>query len=101
VAVSHPDPAAWTISTDAPSATMLRMHLTDVPGWHATIDGRPLPLRSLSGSMLQARLTAGAHTVILHYWPTAFTAGLVLALLSVVGLGGGLVLGPLRRRRHA
>jgi hypothetical protein len=101
VAVSHPDPAAWTMRTDAPSATMLRLHLTDVPGWHATIDGRPLPLNSLSGSMLQARLTAGAHTVVLHYWPTAFTAGLVLALLSVLGLGGGLLLGPLRRRRRA
>jgi hypothetical protein len=100
VAVTHPDLATWTMSTDAATATVLRLHLTDVPGWHATVDGRSVPLDSLSGSMLEARIATGRHTVELRYWPSAFTDGIIVAIASVVGLGAGLVLEALRRRRH-
>ncbi|HLM97415.1 MAG TPA: YfhO family protein, partial [Acidimicrobiales bacterium] len=63
-----------------------RLHLTDVPGWHGTIDGRPLSLEQFSGAMLQARIPAGRHTVELRYWPDAFSVGLGLAIAGAVGL---------------
>ena len=53
-----------------PVPSVLRLHLADVPGWHATIDGHPLALESFSGSMMQARVPAGRHTVVLRYWPS-------------------------------
>jgi hypothetical protein len=99
VPVTSSDPARWKIVTRATGPQVLQLHLTAVPGWHATIDGHDLALERYSGVMLQARVPAGRHVVELSYWPVAFTAGLGLAAAGVVGLSGALVIGRLRRRR--
>jgi hypothetical protein len=97
VTVTHPDPASWKIVTEGATAQVLRLHLTAVPGWHATIDGRTLPLSRLSGAMLQARVPPGRHTVVLSYWPATFSIGLGLAGATFVTL---LVALGLSRRRQ-
>jgi uncharacterized membrane protein YfhO len=84
--------------TDATGPQVLRLRLTDVPGWHATLDGRPLALQKYAGVMLQAEIPAGHHTVDLHYWPASFTLGLALAACSVVALSATLIVGRMRRR---
>ncbi len=99
VAVSHPTPSTWQLSTTSSGPQALRLHLTDVPGWHATIDGRPLQLESYAGMMLQARIPAGSHTIALHYWPQTLTDGIILALVSVAFLAGVLMMAWFRRRR--
>jgi hypothetical protein len=101
VAVSHPSPSQWNVTTRTTRPQVLRLRLTDVPGWHATIDGRPLALTTYDGIMLQARVPAGTHRIALDYWPSAFTAGLALALAAVVVLIGGLVVPRLRRSRRS
>jgi hypothetical protein len=98
--VTHPGPAAWKLVTRATTPQVLRLRLTDVPGWHATIDGRPLALERFSGVMLEARIPPGRHTIELHYWPPAFTAGIVLALCSLFGLVLAVVIATIRRRRR-
>jgi uncharacterized membrane protein YfhO len=98
--VTHPDPASWKLVADADSPQVLRLRLTDVPGWHASIDGRPVPLKSFAGLMLQLEVPAGRHTVELHYLPATFTTGLVLAAGAVVGLAGAFSVSWYRRRRH-
>ena len=97
IAVTHPGPAAWTLVTSAPTPQVLRLRLTDVPGWHATIDGKPLTLQRYAGVMLQARIPAGRYTVQLHYWPSTFTDGIVLAGVTVVAFVAVTVV--TRRRR--
>jgi hypothetical protein len=82
----QPAARSWSVTVNAPAPEVLRFHLTDVPGWHATIDGHPLTLERYAGLMLQARIPPGRHTVALSYWPTSFTAGLVLATMAAVGL---------------
>ncbi len=62
VAVTYPDPASWKIDTEGSVPQLLRLRLTDVPGWHASIDGRPLPLARFSGIMLQAHGSRPAPT---------------------------------------
>jgi uncharacterized membrane protein YfhO len=52
--------------------------------------------------MLQARIPPGRHVIELRYWPTAFSAGLVLALVAVVVLAGvPLILMQKRKRSGA
>jgi hypothetical protein len=97
--VERPGPASLRVTTDSRRAAVLRLHITDVPGWHASIDGHPLALSRYGGVMLQADIPPGRHVVELRYWPTTFTVGLVLAALGVVALGGAGVLGRSRRRR--
>ncbi len=100
VAVTYPTPASWKVVTDSSRAEMLRLRLTDTPGWHATIDGHALTLEPFDKVMLQARIPAGSHVVTLHYWPTTFTLGIVLATGGAVGLAAMLLVGASRRRRR-
>jgi hypothetical protein len=99
VAVEHPSPSTWKLSTSSDQPQAVRFHLSDVPGWHATIDGEPLPLESYAGLMLQARIPAGSHTIVLHYWPQTLTEGIVLALVGAAYLAGLLAVTSYRRRR--
>jgi uncharacterized membrane protein YfhO len=100
VAVTHPNPAAWRMTTESSRPQVLRLHLTNVPGWQATIDGRPLALKQYSLIMLQARIPPGRHVIELNYWPPAFTEGIVLAVIAAVGLlAAPVVAYGLRRRR--
>ncbi len=99
VAMISPSPSTRqvTVHTDRPA--VLRLRLTDVAGWHATIDGRPLALTRFAGIMLEAVVPPGRHVVVLHYWPTSFTVGLAMAGTCAVVLA--LAFGwPLRRRRQ-
>lgn len=98
VAVAHPDPASWTLHTNASNPRVLRLRLTDVPGWHASIDGRPVPLRRFAGVMMQIVVPSGHHTVVLRYWPTTFTVGIVLAGCAISGLIAVAAVGRVRRR---
>jgi uncharacterized membrane protein YfhO len=84
--------------TSSADRQVLRLRLTNEPGWKATIDGRPLTLSPYAGVMLQARIPAGHHVIELHYWPTLFTAGLVLAGACLVALAASTII-VVRRKR--
>ncbi|MHB1518993.1 MAG: YfhO family protein [Acidimicrobiales bacterium] len=99
VPVRHPNPSTWQIETSASTSRVLRLRLNDLPGWHASIDGRPLALTSFAGAMLQARIPAGQHRVVLTYWPRAFTVGLLLALVSAASLVGAGAIAWMSARR--
>jgi len=104
VAASHPDPASWRVVVDAPAPSMVRFRLTDVPGWNATVNGRPVALAPWAGAMmLEARVPPGHDVIELHYWPAGFATGLdvgaaVLVGLVVTGVGG---MAPRSCRRRA
>lgn len=83
--VDHIDPGTWQITISASHGQNLRLRLTDVPGWHATLDGRPLELRPYGDIMLQATIPAGHHVVNVRYFPTSFIVGVVLAAIAVIG----------------
>lgn len=96
--VREPNPAEWRIVTKAKVAEALRLRLTNLPGWSATIDGKPLKLHGFTKVMLQARIPPGRHLIELRYWPQQFSIGLILALCAVVGLALALGGAALMRR---
>lgn len=99
VPTESPAPAELMVRTDSSKPAVLRLHLTDEPGWGATIDGKPLPLERYSGMMLQARVPAGRHVVTLQYWPETFTLGLVVGGVSAGAVSAFVLVSAWRRRR--
>lgn len=96
VPVDWPGPSAVRVVTNASSPQVLRLRVASIPGWQATIDGRPLALTPYLSMMLQAKIPPGKHTIELHYWPNRFTEGLVIAAIAVVGFATAAVV--VRRR---
>ena len=78
------------------------------PGWSATLDGRPVPLRRADVAFQAVEVPAGVHTVRLAYQAPGLRPGLLLSalgLLAGVGILGAAVAssrvpaGHARRRR--
>lgn len=97
VPVVAANPSTWKLTTSASGPRILRLHLTDVPGWRATIDGMPLSLHRLDGIMLQAHLPPGRHVIVVTYWPSTFTTGLGLAGAALLVLISASVVAYRRR----
>jgi Bacterial membrane protein YfhO len=86
VPVTRPSPSKVRLRTSSSTAQVLRLRVASLPGWHATIDGRPLTLSPYLSMMFQAHIPPGRHVIELSYWPKRFTEGIVLAALAVIGL---------------
>ncbi|MDA8291231.1 MAG: YfhO family protein, partial [Actinomycetota bacterium] len=99
VPASEPFPGEWRVVTDVAAPSVLRLRVTAVPGWHATLDGRPLALRVWRGVMLEADVPPGRHVVLLGYWPGAFEVGLWCAAASSAALALASLVALARRRR--
>jgi hypothetical protein len=84
--IRHPVASSWTFTTDASTPSRLVMRVTDYPGWHASIDGRALPLSRYEGLMLQATVPVGRHVIHLWYLPERLVIGALLALAILVAL---------------
>jgi hypothetical protein len=96
VPVDRLSPSQVRIVTDSSSPQVLRLRVTALPGWSATIDGKPLAMATYLSWMLQAHLPPGRHVIELHYWPKRFTEGIVLAVVTVIALAAA---GVVTRRR--
>lgn len=68
------------------------------PGWEATLDGAPVPVRRANAVMRAVRVPPGSHSVRFDYRPLSFRLG---ALLSALALGAlGLALRPRKHERR-
>ena len=96
---SQPTPSTWRIDVTASRASWLELRISNVPGWRAQIDGRPLQLVPFDHAMLAANIPPGHHVVTLRYWPTALSIGLELAATAAAFLVLALIVAALRIRR--
>jgi hypothetical protein len=94
---------AFSMSTTSSRAETLVLRVTALPGWHASLDGRPIAVRTFDGVMEAVTVPAGHHHLTLTYRPGRLVLGLLVALFALVALAlggfGNLVL--LRRRAAA
>jgi hypothetical protein len=77
------------VTADCTRATTLVRLETDVPGWHASVDGRDVAIGETDGLFQTVRLAAGSHQVSFGYEPpgiawgiTGFGLGLIALVLS-------------------
>jgi Bacterial membrane protein YfhO len=92
--ITRDDPEHVEVSVDAATPAYLVLADTFDPGWTATVDARPAPIRPAWLAFRAVYLGPGRHTVAFRYRPAGFTTGLMLSVLGLIVAGGLL----LRRR---
>jgi len=62
--------------------------LSDVfmTGWHATVDGREVPLERVDYLLRGVPVPAGRHAVELTYRPAGWRAGVLISALAALAL---------------
>ncbi len=62
------------------------------PGWMASVDGHPAPIRVVYGMLRSVRLGPGRHRVVFEFHPKSFFAGVVISALTALALLAGTLL---------
>lgn len=81
--ITRDDPERVEVATDAAMPAYLMLADTFDPGWSATVDGRPVPIRPAYVAFRAVFLPAGRHVVVFTYVPEGFRLGLVISLVSL------------------
>ncbi len=85
VTVEDGGPQQLTLTLEAPTSGFVVLTDTFYPGWHATINGQPVPIREANLAFRAVAVEAGTHEIDFRYHPLSFVIGLWLS-------GGTLVL---------
>ncbi len=72
-------------------AVLIRRELL-LPGWSATVDGRPVPLVRIARVFQAIRLPTGEHVVRFHFEPPYVEYGWLACLLGFLGIGLSLLM---------
>jgi hypothetical protein len=84
VRVLRAEPGDWSFAVDAGGPGVLVLNQSALPGWAASVDGRPVDLLVANRLMLGVPVPAGASRVEFIYTPPGYAAGIVF---SLIGLG--------------
>ncbi|HET8947862.1 MAG TPA: YfhO family protein, partial [Candidatus Polarisedimenticolia bacterium] len=87
IQVLQDDPERVRISLVAPRAGHLVLSDCDAPGWRATVDGFPAPIRRANMLFRAVPVPAGRHTIEMSYRPFSVKAGAALSLFGCIALG--------------
>ncbi len=82
ITVDEPERVEVETASGGPSYLVLAD--TYDPGWSATVDGRPAPIRPAFVAFRAVALPAGSHRVEFTYRPAGFTAGLIATAIGVL-----------------
>jgi hypothetical protein len=84
--VDQPVAGSYALTVSDTTSTTLIARVTYVPGWHASIDGRPATLHPYDDVMQSLTLPAGRHEIRLWYEPRTLFDGGVVAVVAALGL---------------
>jgi hypothetical protein len=75
---------ALTFHYTSRTPVLVRIAIPTYPGWHATLDGRELPLVTVDAAFIGIVVPPGEGDVQLAYTPRLFTAGAVLSAVALL-----------------
>jgi hypothetical protein len=77
------------VSTDADGLVIL----SDIayPAWHAWLDGAPVHVFTTDGALRAVAVPPGAHRIEFRYASAALSVGLIVSLVTVIGLAAAVV----------
>jgi uncharacterized membrane protein YfhO len=87
--------------TSSGGAAVLVVASQVFPGWEATVDGRPTPIRPANLAMRAIVVPEGTHTIEFRYRPGSFRLGFLLGLLGLFALAARGCAAVFRRRTPA
>ncbi len=76
-------PERVVVETGSSAPAYLVLADTFDPGWSATVDGSPAPIRPAYVAFRAIALTPGAHIVAFTYRPAGFTLGLAISIMGI------------------
>lgn len=79
-----------TLTANARKPGWLVLDDTYYPGWHATVDGRPVKIHAANVAFRAVPVPAGRHTIDFDYSPASVRWGLILSLLALAAIAAGL-----------
>lgn len=91
----------WTIDADLRRPSLVVVATAAFPGWTATVDGRPAPVRRADGAFVGVPVPAGHHTVRIEHEPAASVIAGRATSVAAVLLSVLLLFGARRQRRTA
>jgi|GEM_PF-5359252 len=86
--ITHYDPSRIEVRVNAPCGGLLVVSDTYFPGWEAGVNGRTATIYPTDLAFRGIRVPPGRSSVTLRYRPSSFRAGLLVALLGVLGFAG-------------
>lgn len=86
-AVTTFEPERIVVTVNTPADAILSLAHPHYPGWHATLDGQPVPLLRAYGALSAVAVPAGQHDLLLVYDPASYRIGAILSLVTWAGLG--------------
>ncbi|MGI8589097.1 MAG: YfhO family protein [Chloroflexia bacterium] len=81
-------PEAVDIGTQSETPGLLVLSDEWFPGWEATVDGQPAPIRRADYGLRSVYVPAGAHQIAFRYRPSSFTLGAGISALALLILAG-------------
>ncbi len=84
VALANYSAAEVVIRADMKCRGMVILSDTYYPGWQATVDGRPEPIREVDFCIRGVAVAAGAHELRFRYRPASVLAGGILTVTGVL-----------------
>jgi hypothetical protein len=89
----QPSPSRVEFGVSTPKRGFLVFDESYAPGWHAWVDGRPVPIFRANGMWMTVELSeSGEHRVVFRYEPTSLRLGLFLTLITLIGFISLLIL---------
>lgn len=82
---SRPDEFRLDVDTQTPA--LLQISVSYDPNWRVLIDGRPEPVFPVDAAFLGLMVPAGHHEVAGRYHEPLFTAGAIVAVMTLAALG--------------